>query len=110
MNTNSTRFVLVAAALTLASGCATQPARLGDKTGFYRDVAFSPDGRLVAATRNVGSESVVFDLATRVERAHFQPDQKAKAGMVFSQAYTPGGELLAAHSSKNEVTVWNAST
>src|SRR5256885_875700 len=110
MKTNSNLFVLLATLVGLASGCATKPAMLGDKTGFYHAVAFSPDGRSLAATRNVGSESVVFDLASRIEIRRFQPDKKLKAGFAFSLAYSSDGRLLAAHLNKNEVTVWNAST
>jgi len=35
MKTRSTMFMLAVATLALATGCATKPAKLGDKTGFY---------------------------------------------------------------------------
>ena len=108
MKTKSIMFVLVTAAVALATGCATKPAMLGDKTGFYGAVAFSPDGRFLAATRRLSGESVVFDLATRIGSAHFQPDKKLKAGFVFGLAYTPDGRLFAAHLQKNVVSIWDA--
>ncbi|HET7048955.1 MAG TPA: hypothetical protein VFI54_11875, partial [Solirubrobacteraceae bacterium] len=73
--------------------------------GLVRSVAFSPDGRLLAASSN---ESVVlFDVATG--RRVGQP-LSTQESVVYTLAFSPNGKTLAAGGSKGRVLFFNPAT
>ena len=114
---NANAFLVLTLVFTLA-GCATKPAVLGERIGgrSYQYVAFSPDGRSLAASRirvgwwgSLANDCIVFDLASRTERWRFRPDQKSNARALVGLTYAPDGRLLAAYWGENSVQVWDAS-
>ena len=77
----------LAVAIAVA-GCATKPAALGDQTGLYQHLTFSPDGRFLAASHPLEGASVVFDLTLRTESSCFKPTKKLKSGDVAGLSYS----------------------
>ncbi len=93
-------------------GCATKPhtAILGRPEGIYVQVAFSPDGRSVAAASRSAAAAVVFDVTNRLETARFRPPAATKAFLVEDLAYTPDGRLMVAIVDADAITVWDATS
>jgi serine/threonine protein kinase/WD40 repeat protein len=71
--------------------------------GYYRPVAISPDGKLLA----VGFDSLkLYDLPSRQERIALQ----GHIGLVFAIAFTRDGNRLASGGSDRTVRIWDVET
>jgi WD40 repeat protein len=71
-------------------------------SGSVYGVAFSPDGRSVAAAGDYGSDVIVWNTVTNQRIA--LPDDKQR---VYSVAFSPKGDILAAGDIKGHVLLWN---
>ena len=79
---------------------------INDKPHWISVVAFSPDGKLMASSRGVGStEVVVWDLATRkVIRV-----LSGTRGGIAALCFTPDGRKLIACDNSTQTVVWSLS-
>ncbi|WP_206061972.1 WD40 repeat domain-containing protein [Nonomuraea basaltis] len=71
-------------------------------------VAFSPDGKTLAAGTSDGPV-LLWDIATR-RRTATLTGHTGSSAHVFSVAFSPGGRLLASGSGDNTVRLWNVSS
>src|SRR2546423_654891 len=99
--------VVAIAVLVAASARGDGPApwrvrkRLDGHGGPVSRVAFSPDGKLLAAGLDDGSVRV-FDLASREQRSKLAGHKKG----VYSVAFSPDGKTLASASLEGTVALW----
>jgi WD40 repeat protein len=76
--------------------------RAGLKIASSRCVAFSPDGRLLAATRPDDGAIVLWEWATRQERAVL----RGHRGKPLAVAFAPDGRVLASGDSEGVIKLW----
>jgi uncharacterized protein YjiK len=95
-------------ALLRSASDASLQATLGHQEGFISAAAFSPDGRTLALG-NADGDIWLVTLAGGVSRAMYQNPEK-KFDEIFSIAYSPRGDLLAAGDTKGAVRVFQVST
>ncbi|MFO0968312.1 MAG: protein kinase [Gemmataceae bacterium] len=84
----------------------------GDDKEEIWQLAYSPDGRSLAAARyqgNVGWVAVWNRAAGKFDR-RFPDDKQAPIGPCFTVAYSPDGKLLAASGADRVVHVWDTTT
>ncbi len=93
-------------ALSLTAGCNRPPATNASAGGTVKvpvdSVAFSPDGKLLAATFNF--EIPIWDAATGTEKVKIKASSGAK-----SLTWSPDGKLLAAACADKTVQIWDVS-
>jgi WD40 repeat protein len=78
---------------------------------FARDVAWSPDGKCLACTRNGFIE--IWDVATQerylIYQGHAEPPERQKKCLVWSLSWSPDSQRIASCDEKS-MQVWNASS
>jgi WD40 repeat protein len=70
-----------------------------------QSVAFSPDGRLLAASFQAGLEVIVWDLATRKEVLRLFAGERPSV-----IAFSPNGKTIAAVIETGEISLWDVAT
>ena len=78
--------------------------QIPDSRGVTNFVSFSPDGTTIAALRS--GKLFIYDIETGEELRSLGKDSNP----IWSAAYSPGGQYIAAGSRKNTVQIWNAQT
>lgn len=78
--------------------------QIPDSRGVIRFISFSPDGTTIAALRS--GKLFIYDIKTGEALRSLGKDSNA----VWSTAYSPGGQYIAAGNRKNTVQIWNAQT
>ena len=96
--------------MTTICACGIRPPKLCTAilTGhseIVREVAFSPDGTMLASG-SVDNTIRLWDMATRTCRRHPHRD----SGPVFGVAFSPDGTMLASGGADNKVRLWDAAT
>jgi WD40 repeat protein len=86
-----------------------------DPGGRVRDLAFSPDGRRIAAIADNGGVWIFSDQGTRLRELTFKnragtAPWSGQPGVPWSVAFSPDGLSIAAGSVNGEVIIWNAET
>lgn len=105
--------ILLAFGTTLLSpGCATNKHRTLESLAVFESIAFSPDGKHVAAGRNVFNVVLLYDVETLKVKMAFKGRQDDTWGKLSAKslAFSPDGTFLAAAGIDDSVVVWNVNT
>ena len=105
--------VLVAVGITILSpGCATNKHRTLESLAVFESIAFSPNGKYVAAGRNIFNVVLLYDLETLKVKTAFKGRQDDTWGKVSAKslAFSPDGNFLAAAGIDDSVVVWDVNT
>jgi WD40 repeat protein len=105
--------ILVVVGTALSSpGCATNTHRTLESLAVFESIAFSPDGKYVAAGRNIFNVVLLYDVETLKVKMAFKGRQADTWGKLSAKslAFSPDGNFLAAAGIDDSVVVWDVTT
>jgi len=100
----------LAAVVALLSACSVQQVRTSESLAVMSSVAFSPDGKSVAAARNMGNVVFIYDANTRKRTNVLLGKDENVDYFARALAYSRDGAHLATPGIDDSFILWNATT
>gem|GEM_PF-1545027 len=96
----------------LNAGCSAKNIEQSETLACFASIAISPDGRYVAAGRNIFNIIYLYDAKTLEIVKYFRGRQKDTWGKMYAGtlSFSPDGKYLAAGGIDNVVVVWHVET
>jgi WD40 repeat protein len=101
------------AVVSLLLACSVQQIRSDETLAVFKTVAFSPDGKSIAAARNVSNVIFVYDATTLKRRTVLlgrQVDFASTHYFARSLAFSPDSKQIATPGIDDSFVIWNAVT